>query len=111
MDGSGGLHAAGGAYGRERAAVSAVINVAPGAVVRAADWMLRGDCSGGELIVEAECTSCPEASGGADDGNEPAVWCLRHAQETGHTGFRRIRTDFFRASLYRPEGGVHDADA
>lgn len=61
-------------------------------------WALREDRTGSGLITEAECTTCLDGSGAADDGRGPAVWCLSHAQETGHTGFRRIRTDFFRAS-------------
>ncbi|MDV5146293.1 hypothetical protein R1T08_19330 [Streptomyces sp. SBC-4] len=65
---------------------------------RAKLWALRADRSGSGLITEAECTTCLDGSGAADDGRGPAVWCLAHAEETGHTGFRRIRTDFFRAS-------------
>ncbi|MHA4777023.1 DUF7848 domain-containing protein [Streptomyces sp. MSC1_001] len=61
-------------------------------------WALREDRAGSGPITEAECTTCPDGSGAADDGRGPAVWCLTHARTTGHTGFRRIRTDFFRAS-------------
>ncbi|MEU5219619.1 hypothetical protein AB0G79_25935 [Streptomyces sp. NPDC020807] len=61
-------------------------------------WALRADRSGSGLVTEAECTTCLDASGAADDARGPATWCLSHAQETGHTGFRRVRTDFFRAS-------------
>ncbi|CAM5545825.1 hypothetical protein GCM10010299_52180 [Streptomyces tanashiensis] len=65
-------------------------------------WTLREDRSGSGPITEAECTTCLEGSGAADGGRGPAVWCLAHAQATGHTGFRRIRTDFFRASCGSP---------
>ncbi|MFD3332356.1 hypothetical protein ACFWV1_06840 [Streptomyces sp. NPDC058700] len=61
-------------------------------------WVLRQDPTGSGPITEAECTTCLDGSGAADDGRGPAVWCLAHAQATGHTGFRRVRTDFFRAS-------------
>ncbi|MEV8591238.1 hypothetical protein [Streptomyces sp. NPDC051180] len=61
-------------------------------------WALREDRTGSGTITEAECTTCLDGSGAAEDGKGPAGWCLAHAQETGHTGFRRIRTDFFRAS-------------
>ncbi|WP_452834061.1 DUF7848 domain-containing protein [Streptomyces litmocidini] len=61
-------------------------------------WVLREDRSGSGLITQAECTTCLDGSGAADDGRGPALWCLAHARATGHTGFRRTRTDFFRAS-------------
>ncbi|MEU2118664.1 hypothetical protein ABZ567_24165 [Streptomyces sp. NPDC016459] len=61
-------------------------------------WVLREDRTSSGPITEAECTTCMDGSGAADDGGGPAVWCLAHVQATGHTGFRRIRTDFFRAS-------------
>ncbi|MFC9703257.1 hypothetical protein ACFTWD_21470 [Streptomyces sp. NPDC056943] len=65
-------------------------------------WALRADRTGSGPITEAECTTCLDGSGAADDGRGPAVWCLAHAEETGHTGFRRIRTDFFRATSSVP---------
>lgn len=68
------------------------------AVRRPRLWALREDRTGSGPITEAECTTCMDGSGAADDGRGPALWCLAHAEETGHTGFRRIRTDFFRAT-------------
>ncbi|WP_406059058.1 hypothetical protein OG462_18970 [Streptomyces sp. NBC_01077] len=65
---------------------------------------LREDRAGSGPITEAECTTCLDGSGAADDGRGPAVWCLAHAQATGHAGFRRIRTDFFRALCDSPGG-------
>ncbi|MGW7657946.1 DUF7848 domain-containing protein [Streptomyces tendae] len=49
--------------------------------------------------MEAECTTCDDSSGAADDAKQPEVWCLCHANQTGHTGFRMIITSFFRASM------------
>ncbi|MCX5226736.1 hypothetical protein ABZY16_31030 [Streptomyces sp. NPDC006553] len=69
-------------------------------------WALRPDRTGSGTTTEAECTTCLDGSGAADDGRGPAVWCLSHAQATGHTGFRRIRTDFFRASWDGPAPGA-----
>ncbi|WP_327283534.1 MULTISPECIES: hypothetical protein [unclassified Streptomyces] len=60
-------------------------------------WLLTPDRTGSEAIYEVECTSCLAGSGPADDDDGPAVWALRHAWQTGHTGFRRIVTDFQRA--------------
>ncbi|WP_444972073.1 DUF7848 domain-containing protein [Streptomyces lunaelactis] len=68
-------------------------------VMRSAGWTLSIDLSGSGPIFEAECTSCGEASGPADDRAGPEIWCLRHAGRTGHTGFRGITTAFFRAAL------------
>ncbi|MFD8632133.1 hypothetical protein [Streptomyces sp. NPDC059533] len=59
--------------------------------------LLTPDRTGSEAIHEAECTSCLAGSGPADDDDGPAVWALRHARQTGHTGYRRIVTDFRRA--------------
>ncbi|MEW2415042.1 hypothetical protein AB0953_15140 [Streptomyces sp. NPDC046866] len=66
-------------------------------VVSPSDWLLTTDRSGSGAIHEVECTSCHHGSGPAEDGDGPAVWALRHARSTGHTGFRRIVTDFQRA--------------
>ncbi|MGW0390717.1 DUF7848 domain-containing protein [Streptomyces sp. NPDC003042] len=60
-------------------------------------WLLTVDRAGSEAIYEVECTSCLHGSGPADDDDGPAVWALRHARSTGHTGYRRIVTDFQRA--------------
>ncbi|MFB6837078.1 hypothetical protein [Streptomyces sp. NPDC056361] len=84
--------------GREGTAATRVAGVVPRGGWRPKLWALRGDRTGSGPITEAECTTCHDGSGPAEDGRGPALWCLAHAQETGHTGFRRIRTDFFRAS-------------
>ncbi len=60
-------------------------------------WLLTLDRTGSGAIHEVECTSCHAGSGPADDQDTPAVWALRHARSTGHTGYRRIVTDFQRA--------------
>ncbi|MBD0745375.1 hypothetical protein BG418_27445 [Streptomyces sp. CBMA152] len=69
------------------------------AVWRYADWVLRPDSSGSGPIYAAECTTCGDASDGAEDTAAPEIWSLRHAGRTGHTGFRNIITSFSRASL------------
>ncbi|MFZ3500084.1 hypothetical protein ACODT5_43905 [Streptomyces sp. 5.8] len=71
------------------------------AVHSSSDWMLSSDRAGSGAVVEMECTSCLEGSGPADDGTDPDVWSLRHASRSGHTGFRRIVTDFHRAAPLR----------
>jgi hypothetical protein len=75
-------------------------------VVRQGDWTLSSDVLGGGPIVEAECTTCDDSSGAADEANRPEVWCLRHANQTGHTGFRMIITSFFRASVANTPGAA-----
>ncbi|MEU3775187.1 hypothetical protein AB0F11_18615 [Streptomyces sp. NPDC032472] len=65
--------------------------------MRPPDWLHTVDHSGSGAIHEIECTSCLAGSGPADDMDAPAVWALRHARRTGHTGYRRMVTDFQRA--------------
>ena len=67
--------------------------------MRFGQWTLATDADGGPLIHEATCTTCADASGTADDWEEPQLWCLRHAGRTGHTGFCGTVTGLFRASL------------
>ncbi|MBW5481505.1 DUF7848 domain-containing protein [Streptomyces bambusae] len=64
-------------------------------------WLLTPDRTGTGAIYEVECTSCHAGSGPGDEEQGAAVWALRHARGTGHTGYRRIVTDFQRA--LRPE--------
>ncbi|TDC65466.1 hypothetical protein [Streptomyces hainanensis] len=71
-------------------------------VSRFADWSLSLDPYGGPAIHAAECTTCDEASPGADSRDVPEVWCLRHAARTGHTGFRSTVTTFLRATHLGP---------
>ncbi|MFJ3924818.1 hypothetical protein [Streptomyces sp. NPDC090022] len=61
------------------------------------NWLLTADRSGSGAIYEVECTSCHEGSGAGDEEGAADVWALRHARGTGHTGYRRIVTDFRRA--------------
>jgi hypothetical protein len=67
--------------------------------MRFGQWTLTTDADGGPLIHAAECTTCGETPGGAEDWDGPQLWCLRHAGRTSHTGFRGTVTGFFRASL------------
>lgn len=67
-------------------------------VLRYEEWTLNIDFSGSGPIFEAECTTCGESSGPADDKDSPELWCLRHAGRTSHTGFRAVVTVFFRAT-------------
>lgn len=69
-----------------------------GQVASPSDWVLTADRSGSGPVYECECTSCLDGSGPGDDEQAPAVWALRHACRTGHTGYRRIVTDFQRAT-------------
>lgn len=66
-------------------------------VVQSSAWLLFCDRAGSGPIHESECTSCLEGSGPADDEAAPAMWSLRHARRTGHTGYRRVITHFQRA--------------
>ncbi|WP_406342819.1 hypothetical protein [Streptomyces sp. NBC_00648] len=61
--------------------------------------MLSSDASGSGPIYVAECTTCGDASEGAEDTEAPEIWSLQHAGRTEHTGFRNIDTSFSRASL------------
>lgn len=72
-----------------------------GVVRSPSDWLLSSDRSGSGPVVEMECTSCMESSGPTDDGTDPCAWSLRHASRSGHTGFRRVVTDFHRAAPMR----------
>lgn len=67
--------------------------------MRFGQWTLATDADAGPLIHEAECTTCEEKSGAAEQWDDPQMWCLRHAGRTGHTGFRATVMGFFRASL------------
>ncbi|MFD9339449.1 hypothetical protein ACFWBF_34440 [Streptomyces sp. NPDC060028] len=69
-----------------------------GRVVNPSDWLLSSDRTGSGPVYETECTSCLDGSGPADDADTPAVWSLRHACSTGHSGYRRTVTDFQRAT-------------
>lgn len=78
------------------------MTTAGNSVIRQGDWTLwtlSTDVTGSPPILEAECTTCDDSSGAAEEAKQPEVWCLRHANQTGHTGFRMIITSFFRASL------------
>ncbi|WP_449343548.1 DUF7848 domain-containing protein [Streptomyces rugosispiralis] len=71
-------------------------------VIRQGDWTLwtlSADVTGSPPILETECTTCDDSSGATEEATQPEVWCLRHANQTGHTGFRMITTSFFRASM------------
>lgn len=67
-------------------------------VATPSDWLLAWDHTGSGPVYESECTSCLNGSGPADDEETPAMWSLRHASRTGHTGYRRLVTHFQRAS-------------
>ncbi|TDC19981.1 hypothetical protein E1265_22890 [Streptomyces sp. 8K308] len=77
-------------------------------VSRFVDWLLSLDPYGGPPIYAAECTTCDEASSGAESREDPEVWCLRHAARTGHTGFRSTVTTFLRAT---PRSGLSSGPA
>ncbi|MFE6691891.1 hypothetical protein ACFVFQ_36165 [Streptomyces sp. NPDC057743] len=64
-----------------------------------ADWGLDIDASGSGSIYRQQCMTCGDKSGAAATAEGPDVWCLRHAERTGHTDFRCAVTTFFRASL------------
>ncbi|MGW7752927.1 DUF7848 domain-containing protein [Streptomyces violaceusniger] len=64
------------------------MTTAGNSVIRQGDWTLSADVTGSPPILEAECTRCDDSSGAADEAKQPEVWCLRHANQTGHTGFR-----------------------
>ncbi|MFD9795716.1 hypothetical protein ACFWXK_32730 [Streptomyces sp. NPDC059070] len=72
--------------------------------VRLADWVLQLDTSGSWPIFETECMTCQDTSEASCGKERPEVWCLRHASVTGHTGFRRLKTSFFRAHCLVAEG-------
>ncbi|WP_438493849.1 DUF7848 domain-containing protein [Streptomyces asiaticus] len=57
-------------------------------------WTLSADVTGSPPILEATCTTCDDSSGAAEETKQPEVWCLSHAHQTGHTGFRMITTSF-----------------
>ncbi|WP_455771428.1 DUF7848 domain-containing protein [Streptomyces malaysiensis] len=78
------------------------MTTAGNSVIRQGDWTLwtlSTDVTGSPPILEAECTTCDGSSGATEEAKQPEVWCLRHANQTGHTGFRMIITSFFRASM------------
>ncbi|WP_459117477.1 DUF7848 domain-containing protein [Streptomyces malaysiensis] len=78
------------------------MTTAGNSVIRHGDWTLwtlSADVTGSPPILEAECTTCDDSSGAAEEAKQPEVWCLRHANQTGHTGFRMIIASFFRASM------------
>ncbi|MCX4964155.1 hypothetical protein OHA98_04860 [Streptomyces sp. NBC_00654] len=72
-----------------------------------ADWAVRADASGSP-VVAAECASCGEFCEPSPSMSAQPVWCVDHAERTGHTGFRRIVTDFVRVSGGHGEGVACD---
>ncbi|MFI8102785.1 hypothetical protein [Streptomyces sp. NPDC086023] len=70
--------------------------VAPTRVDSPADRMLVADRRGSGPITEVECTTCMEGSGPVGGELVVTAWCTAHARHAGHTGFRRIVTDFLR---------------
>ncbi|MFI8102186.1 hypothetical protein [Streptomyces sp. NPDC086023] len=76
--------------------------VVPVAVDTPADRMVTPDRRGSGPIVEVECTTCLKGSGAVDDELTVTAWCVAHARREGHTGFRRIVTDFLRVMLSEP---------
>lgn len=80
--------------------------VQPLPVVQACGWALGADTSGSPQIFEVECTSCHDRCDPSNDEDsaERDQWCLRHARETGHTGYREIWTGFLRVVAHAAEG-------
>ncbi|MGW5114827.1 DUF7848 domain-containing protein [Streptomyces noursei] len=66
---------------------------------RFAHWALDIDSSASGSSYQHQCATCGDQSGVADTAEGPDMWCLRHAERTGHTDFRCVITTFFRASL------------
>ncbi|MGY3680471.1 DUF7848 domain-containing protein [Streptomyces sp. TE33382] len=75
-----------------------------------ADWAVCADASGSPSVVAAECASCGEFCEPSPSISAQPVWCVDHAARTGHTGFRRIVTDFVRVSGGHEEGAARDGE-
>ncbi|MFI8435168.1 hypothetical protein ACIGJO_15670 [Streptomyces sp. NPDC079020] len=75
-----------------------------------ADWAVCADASGSPSVVAAECASCGEFCEPSPSMSAQPVWCVDHAARTGHTGFRRIVTDFVRVSGGHEEGAARDGE-
>lgn len=74
--------------------------------VQGRSWELRADAGGSPQAYELECASCHDrcdASSEADSA-ERDQWCIRHVGETGHTGYREIRTGLLRAVAHAAGG-------
>jgi hypothetical protein len=69
-------------------------------------WVLRADASGSSRVYEVECASCHDRCDASNDAEsaERDQWCIRHVGETGHTGYREIRTGLLRAVAHAAEG-------
>ncbi|WLQ39375.1 hypothetical protein P8A22_04625 [Streptomyces laculatispora] len=77
----------------------------PASVLQPDGWALEVDASGSPPIFEVECTSCHGSCDASNDVDsiERDRWCIRHARETGHTGYREIRTGFLRTVAHTAE--------
>ncbi|WP_446750610.1 DUF7848 domain-containing protein [Streptomyces sp. WZ-12] len=64
-----------------------------------ANWGLDVESSDSGSIYKHQCMTCGQKSSPAVTADGPDAWCLRHAEQTGHTDFRCAVTTFFRASL------------
>lgn len=80
--------------------------VQPGSVVHDRSWALRADASGSPQVFEVECASCHDRCDASNDADstERDQWCIRHVGETGHTGYREIRTVLLRAVAHAAGG-------
>ncbi|WP_443035426.1 DUF7848 domain-containing protein [Streptomyces sp. BE230] len=80
--------------------------VRPVSVVRDRSWALRADASGCLQVYEVECVSCHDRCDASNEAEsaERDQWCIRHVGETGHTGYREIRTGLLRAVAHAAEG-------
>ncbi|WP_443061103.1 DUF7848 domain-containing protein [Streptomyces sp. NBC_00464] len=78
----------------------------PVSVVHDRSWVLRVDASGSPQVYEVECASCHDRCDASNDADatERDQWCIRHVGETGHTGYREIRTGLLRAVAHAAEG-------
>lgn len=81
----------------------------PVTVIPRNDWSLGYD--GRSPVFEVACTTCGASPPASHDSGARAPWCLDHARQTNHTGFRTTTTAHLRAFAWRQKGAGADADA
>lgn len=91
-----------------RLPATARVAVAPGGGAIAPDWSMTDDPYGSPPIHEAECTTCGAHCQPSYDTAAQRPWCIEHAAQTGHTGYRTIVTAFLRA-MAQPMRGTSDS--